>query len=465
MKKARTRIEQDSLGARPVPAEAYYGIETVRAVENFPVSGLRFHADFIWALAAVKKACALANRSLRRLDARRADAIIRASGEIMAGKMRDQFVTDALQSGAGVSIHMNVNEVVTNRALEILGRSRGDHTYLHSHDHVNMGQSTNDVIPTALRLAVLKRAKEFAAMSRLLEKALLQKAREFRNVVKSGRTHLQDAAPVTLGQEFGGWAHQLEKGRERLGRLAEGMLELGIGGSAVGTGLNTSLRYRRKVIQNLTALTGFPVKSGRNLFAVMQNDADFAAVSGGLRDYALSMIQIANDLRLLSSGPNTGFGEIQLPALQPGSSIMPGKINPVVPEVAAQVGYQVVGNDVTIALAAASGECELNVMRPVIIHNLLQSFEILTNVLRILESRCVKGIKANVEKCRANAESSFGIAAALNPYIGYSKAAECVKEAIRSGRTLREVVLAKGFLCARDLNKILSPKHLTQPPQ
>ena len=465
MKKTRTRIEKDSLGSRPVPATAYYGIETVRAVENFPVSGLRFHADFIWALAAIKKACALANRALRKLDTRRADAIIRASGEIMAGKMRDQFVTDALQSGAGVSIHMNVNEVITNRALEILGRSRGDHAYLHSHDHVNMGQSTNDVIPTALRLAVLKIAKDFSVASQQLEKALLQKAHEFQKVVKSGRTHLQDAAPVTLGQEFGGWAYQLEKGRRRVGQLVEGMRELGIGGSAVGTGLNTSLRYRRQVIGHLRALTGSPVKSSRNLFAVMQNDADFAAVSGGLRDYGLSLIQIANDLRLLSSGPNTGFGEIRLPALQPGSSIMPGKINPVIPEVAAQVGYQVIGNDVAIAFAAASGECELNVMRPVIVHNLMQSFEILKNVLRILESRCVKGIQANVEKCRLNAEISFGIAAALNPFIGYSKAAECVHEATQSGRTLREVVLDKGLLSEKKLKRILSPRYLTQPPK
>ncbi|MBU9889871.1 MAG: aspartate ammonia-lyase [Candidatus Omnitrophica bacterium] len=465
MKKTKTRIERDSLGERPVPAEAYYGIETVRAVENFPVSGLRFHEDFIWALAAVKKACAIANRALRRLDARRANAVIRATGEVMAGKLRDQFVTDALQSGAGVSAHMNMNEVLANRALEILGRRRGDHAALHSHDHVNMGQSTNDVIPTALRLAVLKLSEDFMAASRDLEEALRDKAREFRTVVKSGRTHLQDAAPVTLGQEFGGWARQLEKGRGRVRLLIRGMLEIGIGGSAVGTGLNTSLRYRRQVVRNLRAITGFRVKIAPDLFALMQNDADFAAVSGGLRDYATSLIQIANDLRLLSSGPHTGLGEIRLPALQPGSSIMPGKVNPVIPEVAAQVGYQVIGNDVAIAFAAASGECELNVMRPVIIHNLLQSFEILRNVLRVLECRCVKGIKANIGKCRSNAENSFGIAAALNPYIGYSKAAECVKEAIASGCTLRDTVLAKGYLSHAALKKILSPEHLTRPPR
>jgi len=465
MKNKKVRTEKDSLGTRLVPAAAYYGIETVRALENFPVSGLGFHPDFIWALAAIKKACALSNRSLGRLDSRRARAIIKACDEVMDGKHDGEFVTDALQSGAGVSVHMNTNEVITNRALEILGRKRGDHSYLHSHDHVNMGQSTNDVIPTALRLAALKLAKEFRLASQALETALTKKAKEFQRIVKAGRTHLQDAAPVTLGQEFSGWAVQLQKGRQRLELLTRGLLELGIGGSAVGTGLNTSLRYTKAVVGNLKKLTGFPFKSARNLFAVMQNDADFAAVSGALRDYSLSMIQIANDLRLLSSGPNTGFGEICLPALQPGSSIMPGKVNPVIPEVTVQVGFQVIGNDTAIAFAAASGECELNVMRPVIIHNLLQSFELLKNTLKILRIRCVEGIRANREKCRSYAESSFGIAAALNPHIGYSKAAECVKEAIKTKRTLRQVVLSKGLLSGKELSRILSPENLTQPPK
>ncbi len=456
-------MEKDSLGTRPVPAAAYYGIETVRALENFPVSGLGFHPDFIWALAVIKKACALSNRSLGRLDSRRAGAIVKACNEVMAGIHNGEFVTDALQSGAGVSIHMNANEVITNRALEILGRKKGDHVSLHSHDHVNMGQSTNDVIPTALRLAALKLSGEFRLVSQALERALMEKAREFRKIVKAGRTHLQDAAPITMGQEFSGWAVQLQKGRQRLELLARGLLELGIGGSAVGTGLNTSLRYTQAVVRNLKKLTGFPVKRARNLFAVMQNDADFAAVSGALRDYSLSMIQIANDLRLLSSGPNTGLGEIRLPALQPGSSIMPGKVNPVIPEVTVQVGFQVIGNDTAIAFAAASGECELNVMRPVIIHNLLQSFEILKNTLRILRTRCVEGIRVDREKCRQHAENSFGIAAALNPYIGYSKAAECVQEALRKKQTLRQVILSKGLLSEKELARILSPGNLTRP--
>jgi len=402
---------------------------------------------------------------LKRLDRKRATAIIRASDEVMDGKLADQFVTDVLQSGAGVSVHMNMNEVIMNRALEILKKKKGDYAAIHSHDHVNMGQSTNDVIPTALRLAALRISKEFLSASLALEQSLIRKAKKFRRIVKAGRTHLQDAAPVTLGQEFSGWAHQLQKARKRLELIAGGLLELGIGGSAVGTGLNTSQKYRKQVVTNLKKISGFPVKSSPNLFSVMQNDGDFAAVSGTLRDYALSLIQIANDLRLLSSGPATGFGEIQLPALQPGSSIMPGKVNPVIPETVAQVGYQVIGDDQAVAFAAASGECELSVMRPVIVRNLMHSFEILKNALIVLHGKCVIGIKANKERCREYAEKSFGIAAALNSYIGYSAASACVKEAQKTGRTLRQVVLDKGLMTEKELNRALSPEKLTQPPR
>ncbi len=459
----KTRLEKDSLGPKTLPDSVYYGAETARALENFPISGRRFHPDFLWALATIKKACAQANLSLRRLDARRAKAILRACDEIIAGKFHDQFVTDSLQSGAGVSAHMNANEVITNRALEILGRKKGDYEFLHSHDHVNMGQSTNDVVPTALRLAAWKGLKSFNASSFLLEKAFAKKAAQFRRVVKSGRTHLQDAAPITLGQEFGGWARQLEKGRRRVEGLAENLLELGIGGSAVGTGLNTTLAYRKKVILNLRKLTGFPVKSAANLFEVMQSDADLAAVSGGLRDYSISLIQISNDLRLLGSGPKTGFAEINLPVRQPGSSIMPGKVNPVMPEVAAQAGFQVIGNDTAIALAASAGQLELNVMRPIIARNLLESIEILKNVTHVFRIYCIEGITANAGRCRQFAEESYGIAAALNPHIGYSKAAACVKESVKTGKTLRQIVLEKKYLTASQLDRILSPENLTQP--
>ncbi len=459
----KQRLEKDSLGTKAVPADAYYGVETARALENYPISGLRFHPDFIRGFALIKKACAKTNRSLGRLNAKIAAAILKAADEMIAGKLADQFVTDVLQSGAGVSAHMNVNEVLANRALEILGRKKGDYEFLHSHDHVNMGQSTNDVVPTAIRLAALTLLESFYASSRRLEKSLAKKSAEFRRVVKAGRTHMQDAAPVTLGQEFGGWARQIEKGRKRIQTLAENLLELGIGGSAVGTGLNTTERYRRQVIKNLGSLTGFPVRSAKNLFEVMQSDADFAAVSGGLRDYALSLIQISNDLRLLSSGPKTGFAEIHLPARQPGSSIMPGKVNPVMAEVTAQGGFQVGGHDAAIAMAVQAGQLELNVMRPVIAHNLLQSIEILKNVTRVLAEFCIDGITANAKRCRAHAEESYGIAAALNPHIGYSKAAECVKESVKTGKPLRQVVLEKKFLSAAQINRILSPENLTRP--
>jgi aspartate ammonia-lyase len=456
------RMEKDSLGNKSVPVDAYYGIETARAVENYPISGIRFHSDFTWGLAAVKTACAKANRSLGRLDAKRSAAIVRAAGEIMAGRLAGQFVTDVLQSGAGVSVHMNMNEVIANRALEILGKKKGDSGFLHSHDHVNMGQSTNDVVPTAMRIASLRGLKSFYASSVRLEKSLAKKAVEFRRVVKAGRTHMQDAAPVTLGQEFGGWARQLEKGRERVRKLAGNLLELGIGGSAVGTGLNTSLEYRRRVTSHLRNLTGFRVRTARNLFEVMQSDADFSAVSGALRDYALSLIQISNDLRLLSSGPKTGFAEIHLPARQPGSSIMPGKVNPVMAEVAAQAGFQVIGNDAAIAMAVQAGQLELNVMRPVIAHNLLQSIEVLKNVTRVLAEFCIDGILPDVKRCRAYAEQSYGIAAALNPHLGYSRAADCVKEAVRTGKLLRQVVTEKKLLSDAQINRILSPENLTR---
>ena len=460
---AKTRREKDSLGIKNVPADAYYGVETVRALENFPITGLRFHPDLIWALAQIKKACARSNMELRRLDRRRGLAIVKACDEIIAGKWLNQFPSDVLQSGAGVSIHMNMNEVVANRALTILGRKRGDYEYLHSHDHVNMGQSTNDVIPTAIRLAALKLAERFTFSSGRLEKVLRRKSGEFRKVVKAGRTHMQDAAPVTLGQEFGGWARQFEKASARVHLLCRDLQELGIGGSAVGTGLNTTLSYRSAVIRYLRSQTGFPVKSARNLFEVMQSDADMAAVSAGLRNYAIVLIQVSGDLRLLSSGPKTGFAEILLPARQPGSSIMPGKINPVMPETAQQTGYQVFGHDLAIAQAAAGGQLELNVMRPVIAHNLLQAFEALSNVSEVLAKYCIEGIKANRERCLRYAEESYGIAAALNPSIGYSRAAECVKKSMATGKTLREVVLEEKLLSPAELNRILSPENLTKP--
>ena len=459
----KTRAEYDSFGTKQVSQAAYYGAETARAIENYPVSGLRFHPAFIWAAAAIKKAAAGANLTLKHLNPRVAKAIIRASEDVMAGKLDDQFVVDIFQSGAGVSQHMNTNEVIANRALEILGHRKGDYSKVHSHDHVNMSQSTNDVIPAALRIASLKLLYEFYPIAQKLQSALAAKARDFRRVIKSGRTHLQDAAPVTLGQEFSGYARVVEKALERIKNTERNLHELGIGGSAVGTGLNTTLAYRRKLIQNLNRVTRFNLRSGSNLFELMQSTADFSSVSGELKTFALALIQIANDLRLLSSGPKTGFNEIELPARQPGSSIMPGKVNPVMPEMLAMVCFQVVGNDLAISMATQAGQLELNVMIPTLIHNLLTSIEILRNGIDVFTRFCVAGIKANARRSAEYAETSYGMAAALNPYLGYGRAAQIVKESVKTGKTLREIIQERNLLPEKKLREILSPEKLTQP--
>ncbi len=457
------RIEKDSLGVVKVPAKAYYGVETVRAVENYPISGLRFHPVFIWATAAIKKAAAQANVALKRLSPRLGNAIIRASDEVMAGKFNDQFVVDVFQSGAGVSQHMNTNEVIANRALEILKKSKGDYKTIHSHDHVNLGQSTNDVMPAALRVATVKLLSEFYPIARNLETALLRKSKEFSTVVKAGRTHMQDAAPITLGQEFSGYSMQVRKAIERIKESERNLCQLGIGGSAVGTGLNTTVRYRKTLVKNLCRITGLQLRSGENLFELMQSTADFAAVSGSFRILALVLIQVSNDLRLLSSGPTTGLNEIKLPARQPGSSIMPGKINPVMPEMLTMICFQMVGNDTAVQLATQAGQLELNVMIPTVIHNLLQSIEILKNGIDVFARFCVTGIEGNAKRCYEYAEKSYGIAAALNPYIGYGKAAEVVKESMQTGKSVREVIISRGILSPLETNKVLSARNLTKP--
>ncbi len=459
----KTRTEHDSLGVKQVPQNAYYGTETVRAIENYPISGLRFHPTFIWATAVIKKAAAQANVTLKRLNPKIGKAIIKASEDVMSGKLNDQFIVDAFQSGAGVSQHMNTNEVITNRALEILKYRKGDYSKIHSHDHVNMGQSTNDVMPAALRVATIKLLKEFYPIADRLEQALASKAREFRRIVKAGRTHMQDAAPVTLGQEFSGYATVIRKRVNRIREAEQNLHELGIGGSAVGTGLNTTVACRRKLVQNLNQITRFNLKSGANLFELMESTADFSSVSGELKAFALALIQIANDFRLLSSGPKTGFNEIELPARQPGSSIMPGKINPVMPEMLTMICFQVVGNDLAISMATQAGQLELNVMIPTVIHNLLSSIEILKNGIDVLTRFCVTGIKANKNRCLEYAETSYGIAAVLNPYIGYSKAAEIVKESVKTGKTLREIVRKRNLIPEKKLREILSPEKLTKP--
>lgn len=458
------RIERDSLGEREVPGEAYYGIQSLRAMENFPISGLKPHPSFIWATALVKRAAAEANMSVGLLNAKIGEAIVKAAQEVMEGQWRDQFVVDVFQAGAGTSHNMNANEVLANRAIEILGGKKGDYRLVHPNDHVNMAQSTNDVFPTALRIAGLSLLKGLLVSLGKLEQALATKGLEFKDVIKSGRTHLQDAVPVSLGQEFQAYSVSVRKGASRIQEAAKGLLSLGIGATAAGTGLNAHPLYRTRVLERLRALTGLELVAVSDPMEATQSMADFAHVSSALKSLALELIRIANDLRLLSSGPRTGLAEIDLPAVQPGSSMMPGKVNPVMAEVTDMVCFQVIGNDLAIAMAVQAGQLELNVMMPVIAHNLLQSIEILKNVVVVLADRGIRGITANVEHCRELAEKSLGIATALNPYIGYERAAEVAREARDTGRTVREIVLESGLLSGNDLERVLDPARMALSP-
>jgi len=457
------RIEKDTLGELAVPQDAYYGVQTARAVANFPISGLRPHPDFIRATAMVKWAAAQANISCGKLPASIGKPIQQAAMEIIDGRWHEQFVVDLFQAGAGTSHNMNANEVIANLAIERLGGTRGDYKQVHPNDHVNMSQSTNDVFPTAMRVAALLISEKLSPVILRLEKALAAKARAFDGILKSGRTHLQDAVPIRLGQEFSGYAVAVARARGRIEHAASALRELGIGGSAVGTGLNTHPQYQKKVVAALQKISGLPLRASRNLFERMQSMADFVALSGSLREFAVELIRIANDLRLLSSGPRTGFGEITLPPVQPGSSIMPGKVNPVMAEVTNMVCFRVMGNDQTVALAAQAGQMELNVMMPVINESLLQSLEILTRNTGLFTERCVKGITANPERCAAYAETTVGLATILNPVIGYEAAGEVAKESARTQTPIRAVILKRGILSASELDRLLAPANTTVP--
>ena len=458
-----TRTERDTLGESAVPADAYYGVQTTRAVANFPISGRRMHPFMVRAAGCVKKAAAQTNAAAGRLPKEIADAIVTAADEVIGGKLLDEFVVDAFQSGAGVSFHMNTNEVIANRAIEILGGRRGDYTVVHPNDHVNQGQSTNDVVPTAMRLAALMLLREAEAPFRAAVEALRAKSEEFKDVIKSGRTHMMDATPVTLGQELGAYAAALERTTAAVLESARHLRTLGIGASAVGTGLNTFKGYRREVVRRLCEITGLDLTPAPNLFEATQSMAPFALVSGALKAVALEMIRIANDFRLLGSGPMTGLGELKLPALQPGSSIMPGKVNPVIPEMMAMVGFQVVGNDQTIALAVQAGQLELNVMMPVIANNLLESIEILKHALGAFDEKCVAGLRADEARCRRYAEITPGLATILNLEIGYHKAAEVVKQSLATGKTLREAAVELGYITTEQAEELLSAERLLKP--
>ncbi len=459
----RTRIERDSLGSVAVPAKAYYGAQTARAVENYPISGFRAHPILIKAHGLLKLACADVNLALGMIPRRVGRAIIQAARDAGRGLLNDQFVVDVYQAGAGVSFHMNVNEVIANRAIWYLGGKLGDYSLVHPNDHVNFGQSTNDTFPTAMRLASLLLLEESYPAFRELEDAFRKKAREFDGIIKSGRTHLQDAVPIRLGQEFGAYAVVLRQAREQIAENAKLLAALGIGGTAVGTGLNAHPQFGRLVVNRLRGLTGLKLAVASDLRAAMQSQLPLAAVSGALRNLALELIRIANDLRLLSSGPTTGFDEISLPALQPGSSIMPGKVNPVMAELLDMVAFQVVGCDSVVALAVQAGQLELNVMMPAMAWNILHAIEILKNTCRVVARRAVLGIQANRDTCERYAYRTPAIATALNPVIGYARAAEIVKKSLATGKTIPEVCLEEGVLTRKELERVLNPRRMTEP--
>jgi len=457
-----TRIERDPLGELPVPAGALWGIQTERARHNFPISNLRPLPAFVDAVIWIKKAAALTHRDTGRLDEKLASAIIRAADEVLAGGHREHFVVDPYQAGAGTSHNMNCNEVLANRANELLGGKRGEYKPVHPNDHVNMAQSTNDVIPTAIRLAALSQLKALTEALTRLARAFLAKGKAFDGIVKSGRTHLQDATPIRLGQEFTAYGHTIERNRERITRTADDLRDLGIGGTAVGTGLNAEPEYPGLMVTHLRAMSDLELREGKDRVQLMQSMGDPAAFSGALRTYAADLGKIASDLRLMASGPRTGFAEIVLPPVQPGSSIMPGKVNPSIPEMVNQVCFQVIGNDVTIATAAEAGQLELNVMMPVIAHNLLFSAMILTNASRVLAERCVEGIEADAAQCAHWLERSPALVTALAPKIGYAEAAKLAKEAVAKNVTVRQLVMEKGLLKGKELEEILDLRAMTE---
>lgn len=457
------RRERDLLGDREVPQDVYYGIQTARALDNFPITGYQPHRELVLALAHVKKAAAQANIKVKRLNSTTGNAIVAACDEILAGQLVDEFVVDVIQGGAGTSLNMNANEVIANRAIELLGGSKGEYILVSPNTHVNMAQSTNDAFPTAIRIAALNLSDSLLAALGGLGQALVSKEQEFDGIIKMGRTHLQDAVPIRLGQEFGAWASAISRDIERINNAAQGLHFISMGATAVGTGLNADVDYIQYVTEILAENTGLSLSRTKNMVDSTQNTDVYVALSATLRICAVNMSKMANDLRLLASGPRCGLNEINLPAMQPGSSIMPGKVNPVMAEVVNQVAFQVMGNDLTVTLASEAGQLELNVMEPVLTYNLLQSLDILRNVVNVFTERCVQGITANVQRCRQMVEQSVGIITAINPHVGYETSTLIAKEAITTGRPIREIVLERGILTEEELDIILNPQEMTKP--
>ena len=454
------RLESDSIGTLEVPENAYYGVQTLRGYNNFRITGIPANYGFILNVVKIKKAAAIVNERVGSLNKERSDAIIKACDEILSGALKDEFITDAIQGGAGTTFNMNVNEVIANRATEIIGGKKGEYT-VHPNDHVNCSQSTNDVIPSAGKLTVLDLADDLLISLAILIDELNKKAKDFDGILKMGRTQLEDAVPIRLGQEFGAYSSALKRNYDRIESVLTEMRSLNLGGTAIGTAINAKKDYIKGIITELSEITGYRLSGAINLIDATQNVDSFSLVSGYLKALAINLSKMCNDFRLMASGPKTGFEEINLPAMQNGSSIMPGKVNPVIPEVVSQVAFLVIGNDMTIAMAAEGGQLELNAFEPVIFYKLFESFICLTHAIDTLTENCVKGITANKERCEELVFSSIGIVTALTPYLGYKKSADIAKEALKKNKKIKDLVLEYGFIDKDKLEEILNPYSMT----
>lgn len=457
------RVESDSIGEKMVPKNVYYGVQTLRGADNFRITGLRLNQEFIKSIVQVKKAAAITNYEIGALDSSIEEAIIRACDEIIDGALKEDFIIDPIQGGAGTSINMNANEVIANRAIEILGGEKGNYNIVHPNDHVNMGQSTNDVIPTAGKITALRLVSKTIDKLKEFSLALEKKSKEFKDVIKMGRTQLQDAVPITLGQEFKAYSAVVKRDITRIEKAREELKTVNIGGTAVGTGINADNRYVERIVPRLSFVTGLNLKRAEDLIDGTQNLDGFSSISSAIKTCAVNLSKIANDLRLMSSGPRTGLGEINLPAKQNGSSIMPGKVNPVIPEVINQIAFNIIGNDVTVSMAVEAGQLELNAFEPVIFYNVFESIETLTNGVDTLIKNCIVGITANEKRCSELVNNSVGMVTALCPYVGYTKAAKIAKMAIKTGDSVKKVILKEGILKEKDINNIINPFRMITP--
>ena len=457
------RVEKDSIGTKDVPEGVYYGVQSLRAAENFHITGLSMHPEIINSLAYIKKAAAITNCEVGIIDKKIANAIVKACDEILEGKFHKDFIVDPIQGGAGTSLNMNANEVIANRAIELLGGQKGDYSIVNPNDHVNCSQSTNDVIPTAGKMTSLRLLKNLKKELRRLYEALSKKADEFDHVIKMGRTQMQDAVPIRLGQEFKAYSVAVMRDINRMDKAMDEMRTLNMGGTAVGTGINADEAYLKRIVPNLVEISGMDFVQAFDLIDATQNLDPFVAVSGAIKACAVTLSKIANDFRLMSSGPRAGFGEINLPAKQNGSSIMPGKVNPVIPEVVNQVAFNVIGNDVTITMAAEAGQLELNAFEPIVFYCMFQSIDTMAYAVQTFVDNCVSGITANETRCRYLVENSVGVITAICPHVGYQKAADIAKQAIKTGESVRDLILKEGLLTEDELNEIMDPVNMTEP--